>query len=125
MTELSLTQSLPATIRVPIPDADKEGVVKIFEFKLRFRLYDQNDEMKAKLEQDQVDKGPSGFLEQVIESATGPEGVTFGKLPDGSDVTALYFVCHHLICQGEATNRFWEIVNKGVIEKNLKRSRSR
>ena len=125
MTELKMVQTIPATLKIFFPDEEKEGVGKVFDFKVRYKTYPQTPETKSKLEEMRVEKGESGFLEEVVEGVEGPSGVTFGKHEDGSDIDARYFLCHHLICQGEATNRFWEIVNKGVIEKNSKRSRAR
>lgn len=126
MAKISLVDNFRRKFTASLPDADKDNVFRIFEFSGKFKLYPSTPESVANLKRIQDEKGLKGFLEEVM---VGCEIIkpNDAELVDENDqeISPLEWVRAHLIVQQDAVTAFWEVVNKGVEEKNLKRSRAR
>ncbi|HSX60896.1 MAG TPA: hypothetical protein VLF18_11905 [Tahibacter sp.] len=125
MAKLSLVQTFASKFTSQIPDPDKAGVVRKYEFTVRFKLYPQTEEKQDELKRIQEDRGNYGFLDHVLDSVIElPKDV---ELVDetGAEISPEEWIKLHLIVQNDAVVAFWEVISKGVLEKNSKRSRSR
>jgi hypothetical protein len=123
---LSLVQTFARNFSSQIPDAEKDNVFRKFEFRGKFKLFPSTPEAKAELNRIQSEEGLGGLLEKVLVEATPitPSDMKFTDA-DGAEMTVTEFVKQHIIVQQDAVMAFWEVVNKGAEEKNLKKSRGR
>lgn len=125
MAKLSLVQTFATKFTSQIPDSDKPGVVRKYDFIVRFKLYPQTEEVTEQLRKIQDDRGNYGFLDHVLDRVVElPRDV---ELVDENDaeISPEEWIKQHLIVQSDAVMAFWEVVNKGVLEKNSKKSRAR
>lgn len=123
--QLKLTQTFGATVRVQLPDAEKPNVYRTYEFGARFKLIDAAPERRDELQKIQDERGQYGFLEAVLVSVpTFPKDVEF---LDDLDVplSVEEWIKRHAIVGNEFIIAFWDVVNKGIEEKNLRKSRKR
>lgn len=122
-TKLPLTQTFAAVARVQIPDPEKPGVFRTYEFGPRFRLQDAAPERRDALLKIQDEKGQYGLLDEILVSVpVYPKDVEFVDDND-AELTVDEWCKRHSIVGAEFITAFWQVVNKGVEEKNLRRSR--
>lgn len=125
MSKLLLNQTFACKFTTQIPDADKPGVVRKYDFVVRFKLFAQTEEKQAELKALQDDRGNYGFLDFVLDKVLElPKDVQLCD-EDGAEMSAEEWVKQHLIVQSDAVLAYWDAVSKGVLEKNSKKSRSR
>jgi hypothetical protein len=125
MSKLTLNQTFAAKFTSQIPDSDKPGVVRKYEFVVRFKLFAQTEEKQAELKQLQDDRGNYGFLDYVMDKVLElPRDVQLCD-EDGTEMSPEEWVKQHMIVQSDAVLAYWEVISKGVLEKNSKKSRSR
>lgn len=129
MSRLSLVANFATKFASQLPDPEKPGVFRRHEFLARYKLFPQTQELKVELERIQEDKGTHGFLDHVMVSVEylGPLKPDEMEFVDENDsvVPLDLFVKSHIIIQQDALVAFWDTVNKGVEEKNSKKSRTR
>ncbi len=123
--KISVVQEFAAKWRSHLPAADKPGVFRPLEFTAQFRLFPQTESMQTQLRRIQDDRGNHGFLDHVMTRVVDmPAGFEFEDA-DSNPMSAEDGVKQHLIIGADAVLAFWDVVNKGVEEKNLKASRAR
>lgn len=122
-TKLALTQTFAATVRIQIPDPEKPNVFRTFEFVPRFKLQDASPERRDELLKIQDEKGQYGLLNEILSGVpTYPKDVEFVDDND-VEVTVDEWCKRHSIVGSEFIAAFWQVVNKGIEEKNLRKSR--
>lgn len=126
MAVLKLTQTFAKAFTSQMPDEEKDNVFRAFQFRGKFKLYPQTEEVRLELENVQKEKGLAGFLDKVLVDVEIIQPIdTKFENEDGSAMQIIDFVKLSPICQQDATLAFWEVVNKGAEEKNSKKSRGR
>lgn len=124
-TKLALTQTFAAVVKVQIPDPEKPGVFRTYEFGPRFKLQDNTPERRDELLRIQDEKGQYGLLNEILSAVPAyPKDVEF---VDNDDVPLSVdeWSKRHAIVGSEFIAAFWQVVNKGIEEKNLRKSRPR
>lgn len=124
-TKLALTQTFAAVVKVQIPDPEKPNVFRTYEFGPRFKLQDNTPERRDELLRIQDEKGQYGLLNEILSTVpTYPKDVEF---VDNDDVPLSVdeWCKRHSIVGSEFIAAFWQVVNKGIEEKNLRKSRPR
>lgn len=124
-TKLALTQTFAAVVKVQIPDPEKPNVFRAYEFGPRFKLQDNTPERRDELLRIQDEKGQYGLLNEILSTVpTYPKDVEF---VDNDDVPLSVdeWCKRHAIVGSEFIAAFWQVVNKGIEEKNLRKSRTR
>jgi hypothetical protein len=99
-------------------------VFRTYEFPTKYRTYPSTQEKRDELQKLQDERGLNAFLDEVVVSVDAPKDVDLVD-EDDAPLTATEWAKRHMIVQGDLATNFWEVINKGVIEKNSKRSRAR
>lgn len=127
MTRLSLSRTFVRNFTSQIADPEKNNIWKTLEFEGKFKTFPQNDDMRTELERIQKEKGLHGFLDHVMVDCKllkPTEGIELTNELD-EEISVIDWVKSDITVQQDAVFAFWEVVNKGVEEKNSRKSRSR
>jgi|GEM_PF-3032048 len=122
--KISLVDTFYTRIDSKIPPKQAGGKPTLYQFDAEFKFFPQNDETKAEFEKINLESGATGLLNHVMVGTRciTPTDVDFVDEND-QKIDVAEFVKQHPIFQSAHVMGFYGELNKGIEEKNSKKSR--